>query len=118
MYGLPKDFDPQYFVARALKMLCFNANQIYLHFDERVTITLEGKYSLSGEAGDPIEIRDVPNSESRLFALIEKRVVSAGVEGGSTLVLAFETGAVFRCYDDSSQYESYQLSRGDDVIIV
>jgi hypothetical protein len=38
MYGLPKNFSPARLVGRILEMICFNENQLYLHFDEKLAV--------------------------------------------------------------------------------
>jgi hypothetical protein len=114
MYGLPSDFDCNRFVERVLGMVCLTANQICLHFDTNLTITVEGSYAV--QAGTHVRA-SAPQFIPALADLVEKRVVAARAEAGTTLVLTFDEGSEISCYDDA-HYESYKIQDGDTVIIV
>ncbi len=44
MYGLPDDFDAGAFVGRTLEQVCFTENQVTLHFDGMIDITVESAF--------------------------------------------------------------------------
>src|SRR2546430_1956782 len=117
MYGLPSEFDGQFFIGRELEQICFNANQISLHFDGQVAITIEGGYSC-GIATTPI---GTPTHAPTLHPNIRNLVghVVARVESAhdGTLSLLFDNGGRVTCFDDP-QYESYRIRNRDKVIIV
>lgn len=119
MYGLPENFDASFFVGRTLEMICFNANQIYLHFDDEITITIEGSFSHQ-HARSSVNPRvvSVPAEQSDLMRLLEHKVVSVSADPDGTLTLDFDDGQIFTCYDQTPSYESYQIKHGDEVIIV
>jgi len=118
MYGLPNDFNFDFFIGLTLEMVCVNANQIYLHFDRDVSLTIEDAYSLQDERFDILSQLRAPEVRLDLFALIERSLVSATGEKSGTLILGFDNGAIFRCYDLSDQYESYRITNGNQVTIV
>jgi Family of unknown function (DUF6188) len=118
MYGLPSDFDPSGFVGKALEQISFSANTIHLAFEDGFSITLES--SFAHKKGDELlEEGVVPLSESRLMQLVAKIVVRGEVLDRGTLVLHFEEGRSLFCYDDSTTYESYRITRKgmDDLIV-
>lgn len=119
MYGLPENFDGSFLLGRTLEMICFNANQIYLHFDGQVTITIEGTFSHQrAQSGSNTQVLSIPVSESDLRQLLEHKVSAISADKDGTLSLVFDDGQTLTCYDQLPNYESYQISQGDNVIIV
>jgi hypothetical protein len=113
MYGLPKDFDGSFLVGRTLEMVCFNQTQVYLHFDEHVSIAIESAFSCGTE-----EVVDVPVKESHLMELLGSSVSVARGDENGTLGLLFDGGQVLKIYDTTKQYESYTITYGGKEIIV
>ena len=119
MNGLPEDFDASGFVGQAVEQVSFSANTIYLSFEEDYTITVESSYEHEVVRGSSEPVRStVPVVESRLMKLIGQSVTVATVERPGTLVLEFEDGQIFRCFDDSPMYESYHINCDGREIIV
>jgi hypothetical protein len=119
MYGLPKDFTGTFIKGRQLELICFNANQVCLHFDDKVSITVESSYSYQKARTEPNpKIFDVPPSESDLMQLLEHSVIEVRGDEQGTLSLEFDHGHIFRCFDNSRQYESYHIKWGEAEIIV
>jgi Family of unknown function (DUF6188) len=119
MYKLPADFDAQFFVGRNLEQICFNQNQIALHFDDDLSIVIESAFSHE-EPQSPSDgqVVEVPVSDSDLMRLLGCSVSEASGDGDGTLILVFENGHVLKCFDTSDQYESYQIEHHGNVIIV
>jgi len=118
MYGLPQDFDTSVFVGKSLQLVSFTANTIHLAFDDEVSITVESSFAHDlGQTGPPT-VETVPVRESRLMQLVERTVVRAEARDRGTLVLYFDNGQTFFCFDDLPQYESYSITLGDRQIIV
>ena len=113
MYGLPKDFDGDFLVGRILEMICFNANQVYLHFDSKTHIQIESSLSY----GDAQRV-DVPVRQPTFLDLLECSVVSARGDEEGTLTLSFSNGRVLRIYEETKQYECYTIRYGGTEIIV
>ncbi|QOJ00933.1 MAG: hypothetical protein HRU70_10670 [Phycisphaeraceae bacterium] len=113
MYGLPKDFDGSFLVGRSLEMVCFNQNQVYLHFDADITICIESAYSYKTE-----QVIDVPARESNLMDLLGSAISAAQGDANGTLSLRFNNGDALKVYDTTKQYESYRIKYGDNTIIV
>ena len=118
MYGLPPNFDTSVFVGKTLQMICFNANQIYLHFASDLVLTIEGKFLHKKGAADQLaQALAVPITTSDLMLLLERSVsIASGSEDG-TLTLVFDNRHILKCFDDR-QYESYRIKNGDEEIII
>ena len=113
MYGLPKDFDGSFLVGRTLEMVCFSQNQVYLHFDEDIIITIESAFSCNTE-----QVVDVPVQDSNLMRLVGSAVSVVQGDTNGTLSLLFDNGQTVKVYDTTKQYESYTISYGGKTIIV
>lgn len=118
MYGLPADFDSRIFVGRTLEQVSFFINQITFHFDQKISVRLEGEYSLQMEAASEPEIIEVPEFHPGLTKLLEEVVKSASSSRDGTLALRFSNGAALTFYDRSPGYERYEITIGDRHIIV
>ncbi|MBI4232313.1 hypothetical protein HY605_03715 [Candidatus Peregrinibacteria bacterium] len=119
MYGLSADFDTSIFVGKMLECVVFGINIIHFRFDDELSISLESsfKHRMSRDQKER-EVIQVPVSDSHLMRLTGKVVVSAKVECPGTLTLEFEDGQVLSCIEDSSLYESYQITYGEKWVIV
>lgn len=119
MYGIPKGFDTTIFEERILDQVSYTANTISLSFDRDLSITLESSFEhlVNSEKAD-LDKGSVPVESSRLMQLAGASVVSARVEGATTLVIDFDNGQTFRCLDDSPHYESFHIHDGENETIV
>ncbi len=118
MYGLSKDFDFSIFVGRTLEMVSFTANTAHLSFDQNLSITIESSYEYQVDSSDSGTREEIPIQKSTLMQLLEKTVETAEVHGKGTLVLHFEGGLDFKCFDDSPQYEAYCITnRGKETYV-
>lgn len=121
MYGLPEDFDGTFFIGRSVLMVGFSLGMTELIFDEDVSLGLFASYECSfADSENNIEYRrdESPITLSRLMQLIGCKVKSVDAERCGTLTLYFDKGHVFRCFDDTSGYESYDIGYKDKRIIV
>lgn len=112
MHGLPEDFDAAFFVGRTLELVCFSENQVTLHFDGDLSLTIESSFSYKKASESSGQVVRIPPSESQLMQLIGISVAEVSSSRGGTLVLTFSNEHVFRCFDDSTQFESYHIKRG------
>ena len=118
MYGLPADFDSRIFVDRTLVQVCVFSNQIAFHFDQNISVRLEGEYSLQVDSAAEPEMIEIPEFHPGLTKLLDARVKDTSSTRDGTLVLQFSDGAVLTFYDRSPGYERYEISIGDRHIIV
>lgn len=119
MYGLPMNFSATFLNGRTLEQICFNQNQISLHFDSEVTITIESAFAhQQPESEEEVKLLEVPVLQSDLMQLLGRSVSRASGTDDGTLVLVFENGHTLKCFDTSREFESYQIRHGTSVIIV
>jgi hypothetical protein len=119
MYGLPKQFDSAFLIGRTLEQVSFNQNQIYLHFDGDVSITIEGSFAhYQPESQSGMKVLEVPVLESDLMKLLGFSISKVLTDKEGTLGLLFANGRMLKCFDKSPQFESYQIRHGVKTIIV
>ena len=113
MLGLPEDFDGAFFVGRSLELVCFSEKQVCLQFGADTSITVESSFSYQRDSSESsVQVVNVPASESDLMQLLGYSVAEVSASRDGTLVLTFTNGHVFRCSDDSRQFESYHIKHG------
>lgn len=118
MYGLPQNFDGRFLEGSALELICFAQFQIYLHFDNKVSIRIESALLHEEQEGSRRRYSEMPVLESNLMVLLGRYVVSASGNEAGTLTLQFDNGHKLHCLDDSKQYESYTITYSEGEIIV
>lgn len=119
MYGLPRNFDGQFFIGRVLEQICFTQNQVALHFDGLVALTIESAFSYRETPSSAEElVEELPPRQSTLMRLLGESV--SGVDGSQdgTLSLRFTNRHELRCFDTASNYESYRIRYGENEIVV
>jgi Family of unknown function (DUF6188) len=117
MHGLPEGFDPSFLVGLNLEQICFTENQVIFHFSSDVHITVESAVAYRRGASSE-RVLTIPIVESDLMSLLgdSVRLATAGRDG--SLAISFTSAKVLTCLDTSQQFESYQIRRGEDVLIV
>ncbi len=117
MYGFPEPKVLADMVDKNLTMVCCNANQLYLHFDSDIAITVnKNRFQIELEEKS-FEI-GIPIDNLLVFKLIEKRVVKVDVNSEKTLcTIHFENDAKVILEDDK-QYESFVITINQKEIIV
>ncbi len=105
-------------VGYTLELICFSQNQLVLHFDRKLTITVISALSHSDPSKLADELIEIPVLQSDLMQLLEHQITRAFGDQHGNLTLEFENGHILRCLDNSRQYESYMIQFGDQEIIV
>ncbi|HEY7533984.1 MAG TPA: DUF6188 family protein, partial [Nitrospiraceae bacterium] len=110
MHGLPADFDGNMLIGRTLEQVCFNLNQIALHFDNDVSIVVESGYSFQdSQSPASSQVLEVPITQSELMRLLSRSIAQVSGATDGTLTLRFDNGNTLTIYDTSKEYESYQI---------
>ncbi len=116
MYGVPTDLDLTYLHGASLIQVCLGEYQLQFHFSPRGAISVEGRWELRDAAGSIVD-RLYDGTERppyELHRLLGKKVVGSEVSAPVSCALRFEEGEVLRFFDDSKQFESFQI---DGVIV-
>lgn len=118
MYGLSRDLNLAFFGEQTLLQVCFGANDVIFNFDGEVSITVTSAVGWKSQSGDEGRSSDFATAAMPLLALIDQRVSRATGDDAGTLHLHFENGAVLSIYDDSTEFESYVIRNGDQIIVI
>jgi hypothetical protein len=120
MYGLKKEIDLGFLTGRELIQLAIGVYQVQFGFDEDVTISVESEFRyFDGQAEwiwrpEP----DSPSIAARAVALLGATIESFGSNIDGTLTLAFSNQHSLTILDSSKEYESYDITRPGQTIIV
>lgn len=118
VYGLPADTDLSPILGRTLEQAAIGSYQVQLRFDEHVTVSVEGDYGVTGADGILARFASPPEGAVALVALLGQVVVDAQVTDPGTTTLRFSSEQSVEIFDSESNFESYQISIGERLIIV
>lgn len=118
MYRLPKNFDGNRLVGHCLEQICFNENQVCLHFDGMLSIVVESKLSYRDTPKSIDQVIEIPVRHSDLMLLLGQSILNCYGDDDGTLSMEFGNGSTLKCLDTSNQYESYRIINGNEDIIV
>ena len=118
MYGLPDDIDLSFLEGATLLQVCLGENEVILRFDPDLSITIESTFRARTPARQEALFRDPRSAAAVLVELISDVITKAQGRTDGTLRLSFSRGGVLEIYDDSKQYESYQIQHGEDLYVV
>jgi hypothetical protein len=118
MYGLPTDFDPSFLKGIDLFQVCVGEHQVQMHFDKEVLLSIESSFRIQLADGEAQLYEDCRSSAGALAALVSDKTADAAAQPNGTLRLTFASGRWIEIYDDSQQYESYQIHRGQTLYVV
>lgn len=120
MYGLKKDVDLSFLTGRELIQVAVGVYQTVFRFDEDVAISVEGEFRyFDGQA--EWTWRPEPGCSliaARTVALLGATVESFETNANGTLALTFSNGYRLTLADSSRKYESYQITRPGETIVV
>jgi hypothetical protein len=107
MYGFPDQKILEALIGKTLTLVCCNANQISLHFDLKVSISIENNFQIKTE-NELIQI-NIPVDNLAIFKLLEIEVVNFSVnERNSIFEIFFQNGWKVTLFDDE-HYESHMI---------
>ncbi|HKW65384.1 MAG TPA: DUF6188 family protein [Candidatus Acidoferrum sp.] len=120
MYGLKEEIDLSFLTGRELIQLSIGVYQIQFGFDEDVRISVESEF-LYFDGQSEWTWRSEPGSSStaaRAVALLGATIETFGRNVDGTLTLAFSNHHRLTILDSSREYESYDITRPGQTIIV
>ena len=120
MYGLPNDIDLSFLNHRLVEQVAIGVYQIIFGFDEDVRISVYFQFSyldgLSESVWEP-ELAFAPIA-ARTVALLGATIETFEAQEDGTLTLNFSNGHRLIIPDSSKEYESYDISRPGQTIVV
>ena len=117
MYGFPNQQDLSSIIGKNLIMVCCNANQIYLHFDSQISISI-GTNQFQIKSIDEITEIKIPINNVAVFELLEQKAVNISVNNNNSILeITFENNRKIILTDDKN-YESHLIKIGNKEIVV
>ncbi len=120
MYGLKKDVDLGFLNGRELIQVCIGLYQTIFKFDDEVAISVEREFRYF-DGQDEWTWRPEPGSSllaARTVALLGASIESFEGDADGTLALTFSNGRRLTIVDSSKEYESYDITRAGQTIVV
>ena len=120
MYGLSKDIDLSFLAGRQVEQVAIGVYQVQFRFDEEVTISVESHFRYfdgqpewiwSAEPGAAL-------AASRTVSLLTATIERFEIQENGTLFLMFSNGHRLSILDSSKEYQSYDITRPGQTIIV
>ena len=118
MYGLPKNIDLTFLLGKQLHQVCIGSNDLILKLDDHIIITVTSGCAYQSNNNETTSVEHYPTSASLICQLLDSSVVEAQGQENGTLSLKFSNCDTLIIYDDSKQYESYQIKHNERLIIV
>jgi hypothetical protein len=118
MYGLNRSIDLSFLRNRELIQVAIGLHQVIFAFDDDVTISVEGQFEHVSPMGSTEWRPGASELAANAVKLLGATVKSVVGQENGTLELAFSNGNCLIVRDVSSDYESYQITRRGQTIIV
>jgi len=120
MYGLKKDIDLSFLKGRELIQVAIGLYHMSFRFDEDVAISIEGQFSYFDGHKESIWNREAGATQiaGQTVALLGKTIEDFEGQEDGTLRLKFSNGHVVTILDNSKEYESYDITRPGETIVV
>jgi len=122
MYGLNGSVDLGFLVGKALLQIKAGQSQLILCFDHDTEICVESSFSVNTNGADTkvaVANNNYMNSIGPLYLFFGREIASVGNNGDGSLSLVFAGDtAIIKLLDSNTDYESYQISCGDLLIVV
>ena len=120
MYGLKTDIDLSFLNGRELIQLCTGLYQTIFKFDEEVAISVEVEFRYFNGHDESIW-RPEPGSSAlaaRTASLLGTTIENFESDESGSLILTFSNGQRLTILDSSKEYQSYDITRPGETIVV
>ena len=119
MYKIPEDIDTTFLLGEEVIMVCFNLNQVYIHFESNIQVAIEGEYSIVAADGKESLFEVYPViSDNGLLRLLGRKVKQVKIcEFRTDLSIQFDNDTVINLIGSDS-YECYSIKINERWIIV
>jgi Family of unknown function (DUF6188) len=120
LYGLSKDIDLSFLVGRQVEQVAISAYQVQFRFDEDVTISVESHFRYFDGQQEWIWKPEpgAAHAAGRTASLLTATIERFEVQENSALFLVFSNGHRLSIFDSSKEYQSYDITRPGQTIIV
>jgi hypothetical protein len=118
MYGLKREIDLTFLQGRELIQVAIGMYQVIFNFDGDVSISIEGQFEHTSKVNSSEWRPGNPAMAVTTVNLLSAKVEAVHGQEDGTLKLTFSNGDRLVIRDASTEYESYQISRRGETIIV
>ncbi|SRR5882724_5752541 len=118
MYGLDPDIDLSFLKNREVIQVAVGLYQIVFAFDGEITVSVEGRCERRSSSFSTVWIPDPFGDAAGMLSLLGQTVVEVQRHGRDVLELIFASGDHLLVFDDCKEYESYQITRPGETIVV
>jgi hypothetical protein len=119
VYGIPKNTDLSFLKGREVQQVCIGVFQVQFRLDQNVSIFVTGCFRYIDESGSAYEwLPKNHNLAARTANLLGLVITDLTAEPSGTLTLVFSNAAKLIIFDDSKQYESYEIHKPGLTIVV
>lgn len=120
MYGLSADIDLNFLIGREVLQVAIGSYQVIFGFDENVRISVESEFRYFDGEREWIWRPEpgAPQIAARTVVLLGSVINSFEAHSDGTLQLAFSRGSRLTFLDSSEEFESYDITRPGQTIIV
>jgi hypothetical protein len=116
MHGIPKTTDFSFLLGKIVEQVCLGQYQTQIHLDD-ANISIECRHVLFVAEGSREIVWDEFPSEG-ISKLLGQTLSGVTAGDSGALEFTFSAGDRLSLFDDSEQYESFQISCVDREIIV
>jgi hypothetical protein len=120
MYGLKKDIDLSFLNGREVIQVAIGVYQTQFGFDEDVTIYVHSQFSYFDGRDEWIWKPEGGAAQiaARTLSLLGTTIQSFEGQENGTLSLVFSNGQRLTIFDNSTEYESYDITRPGSTVVV
>ena len=126
MYGLPENIDLSFFEGAILLQVCVGAHDLILNFDKDISVSIEStiaieKKSKSGatkQLSSNQTYEDYSQAATPVAAFLDRSISSVKHDTTGTITIQFQQFGSISIFDNNKNYESYNIKRGNEEVIV
>jgi hypothetical protein len=126
MYGIKATTDLSFLKGKTLCQVCFGPYDLQLNFAEGTRISVESTVGYGAADGTYAKrvigkgpgMSEVLEDTGFLLRLLMKEVADVHWTAEGTMTLTFTGGSRLQLYDDSQQFESYNVGNAGQLIVV
>lgn len=118
MHGLNKNVDLSFLNGREVIQVAIGTHQVTFAFDEDVSISVEGEFTYSNGRNESIWKPGASHIAAGTVALLGAKIEALEAHENGTIKLLFSNGNHLTIPDSSSEYESYNITRPGETIVV
>ena len=110
MYGLPDDFDCNYYVGKEVLQICIGSYYVQIHLKNNICFGLWDCFIHSKNGVDLSREASLPVRACTLVSLLKSKVVQVIRNSSKELILMFDNQEELVITDNDDYYESFSIT--------